>query len=289
MDNLEKKISESQQITRIDYDVGVLIKDESMGQDFSDNGDKNFAGRGWFFGGVYDGHGYFDGGMANTVWLQLPAEFEESLLSDQSKELSSELVKSSFEKAYNTISQRLLRYTDSRGGTMAVNAFIAYPNLYIAHAGDSKGVVCVNDKLIYATKDHTDERGKYYRALGHSNKESRPDVYYTSLHELLKQGTIRVVLFSDGILEGMNIQTEYQMPRIASIVSGYENAQKSAEALMEETNSSLDDRVVMVVRLIPRTQHDIEKEKLKSEPLKREPEIPKREGVIRRLFNKWKK
>lgn len=257
---------------RFDFDVGVYaiqkgIKGERKMMEDANYFEKNFAGReGCLFAGVYDGHGGNEG--SKIAAQDLHEIFKESLMGGID-------VKSSFENAYTRVSNEIRKSFDS--GTTAANIFIGDGTLFIAHAGDSKVIVCANDKVIFATTDHNvhnkiekkraeseggvfNENGRLNtillvtRALGDKRVgpglSHLPEVSSISLSELTGKGTVRIIICCDGVFSNNALTVE----GTASIANNYNNSQRSADAIVGEAsrNGSKDNITAMVIILIPK-------------------------------------
>lgn len=198
---------------------------------------------------MYDGHGGFFA-EAKCIVSSLPQEFEKGLHAAQDRKPSLEEVTSAFEQAYGSVSNelRILRKRLIHGvDAMATNIFIDGSNLYIAHAGDSRVTVCVDDGLVYSTKDHP-ERIPLSRALG-SRPSFKPDVYQIDLIKLIMEGNVTILLYSDGIIKG--IFTDGTPPEyMATYVNDYSTANSLAKKIIDESteNGSIDDRTILVVK-----------------------------------------
>lgn len=231
---------------KLKYDIAALYKPHRANQDAHGHV-VNFLNRpGWFFGGVYDGHGDFDAACKEIV-RSLPSEFERFLPIAQDTGLSLEQVTSAFERAYEAVSTRI-KQDHFQTGAMAANIFIDGSNLYIAHAGDSRVTVYVNDKIVHSTQDHP-ESGPLSRALG-SRRIFKPDVYKLDLIELMREGNVAILLYTDGIRKGLF--GELKPEHIATYVNQYSSAQDLAEKVLSIGNEdgihSLDDRTILVVK-----------------------------------------
>lgn len=260
--------------TEFDFDVGVAERQgRRPSMEDANYYEKNFAGReGWFFGGVYDGHGGDEG--AKIAAQDLYEIFKEQLVKKD--------VTNSFIEAYIKTSDRIKEVT--RSGTTAANVFIDGKWLSIAHAGDSRVIVCTNNKVEFVTTDHnsqnlseykrvldqdisfttegymlsSDEEGNIImlmvtRALGDKGirgVSNTPEINSVSLSELVKKGTIRIIICCDGVFDHNAVSVE----ETAAIVSSIENSQSAAETLVNKAyeRGSTDNITVMVVRLIPK-------------------------------------
>ena len=103
--------------------------------------DTDFGGRGWTFGGVYDGHG----GKYAAVYASenLHRIFQDILLQGLSPEQA-------FIKSYQQVSDALKKQPS---GTTAVNFFIKDNIIYTANAGDAR-VIIIGKDTTQITKDH---------------------------------------------------------------------------------------------------------------------------------------
>ena len=104
--------------------------------------DGDFAGRGWVFGGIYDGHG---GKLAAQYAARhLHLRFKELVLNGSSPQ-------SAFEQSYRFVSDEL-SYQDS--GTTAVTFLIKEGIVYTANVGDSRAIVVGRSSFQQLTEDH---------------------------------------------------------------------------------------------------------------------------------------
>ncbi|MFH0809861.1 MAG: PP2C family protein-serine/threonine phosphatase, partial [Pseudomonadota bacterium] len=104
--------------------------------------DTNFAGRGWVYGGIYDGHG---GALAaESAAIHLHVKFLEKVLAGLSPEQS-------FAEAYQEISEAL-KSQDS--GTTAVDFLIRDSAIFTANAGDARAIVVGRQSVLQLTTDH---------------------------------------------------------------------------------------------------------------------------------------
>ena len=102
----------------------------------------NFGNQGWFFGGVYDGHG---GKYAATfVSERLHILFLKKLLSSQ-------FPQQAFVESYEEISF-VLRQQES--GTTAVNFFIRNGLIFTANAGDARAILISENSVFQLSTDH---------------------------------------------------------------------------------------------------------------------------------------
>jgi serine/threonine protein phosphatase PrpC len=104
--------------------------------------EENFAGKGWIFGGVYDGHrGSFAAAYAaQNLHLQLAKELKKNLSPGHA-----------FAEAYHAVSNQL---EDQESGATAVTFLIQGPELTVAHAGDSRALLVRADDWVQLTRDH---------------------------------------------------------------------------------------------------------------------------------------
>lgn len=102
----------------------------------------NFAGKGWIFGGVYDGHrGSFAAVYAEqNLHLQLTKELKKNISPGHA-----------FVEAYHAISSQL---EDQESGATAVTFLIQGRELTVAHAGDARALLIRTDGWMQLTRDH---------------------------------------------------------------------------------------------------------------------------------------
>ena len=104
--------------------------------------DINFAGLGWCFGGVYDGH---SGDYASHYTAKnLHQRVIEQLNLGQEREKA-------FIQAYQAISDEI---SNDDSGTTAVNFLISNTTITTAHVGDSRAMLIGNKHLRQLTQDH---------------------------------------------------------------------------------------------------------------------------------------
>lgn len=121
--------------------------------------DLSFAGRGWVFGGVYDGHG---GNLAAKHAAQRVHQiFLDRLLSGLSPQ-------EAFIKSYELTSDELKTQTS---GTTAVNFLIKDGQIFTANAGDARAIVISKSGVSQLTVDHRldnpEERQRIEKMGGH--------------------------------------------------------------------------------------------------------------------------
>lgn len=104
--------------------------------------DANFAGKGWIFAGIYDGHS--GSGAAKYAATYLHQRFRQALAKNG--------IKDAFAIAYQLIDQEINRQF-SHSGTCAVNFFIKDKEIFYANAGDSR-IIIVGEKVSQLTTDH---------------------------------------------------------------------------------------------------------------------------------------
>jgi len=104
--------------------------------------DADFGGKGWIFGGVYDGH--LGGEAAKFAAENLHKVFRQRLSSDQDP-------KEAFIETYQKISNQL-KHQDS--GTTAVNFFIKDRKIFCANVGDARVIIIGKGKVVPLTVDH---------------------------------------------------------------------------------------------------------------------------------------
>ncbi len=120
--------------------------------------DPDFAGKGWVFGGIYDGH---SGHMAADYAAQhLHHRFLTHL--EQGHEPGG-----AFKRAYEAISGEL-SHQDS--GTTAVTFLLRGRDLTVANVGDSRALIISRNQVVQLTEDHRlnnrDERRRVVKAGG---------------------------------------------------------------------------------------------------------------------------
>ena len=104
--------------------------------------DVDFGGKGWIYGGVYDGHG-------GDYTARYTAEHLHSLF--LKKILDGESPISAFNESYEEISARL-SLQDS--GTTAVDFFIRNGWIYTANVGDAEAILLTGDSYMQLTTLH---------------------------------------------------------------------------------------------------------------------------------------
>ncbi len=104
--------------------------------------DKNFQGKGWLFGGVYDGHG--GSFAAEYAADNLHKVFLEKLEADIDEE-------EAFIKTYEKISQEV-SHQDS--GTTAANFFLRNKKIFWANVGDVRIIILRKTSGLQLTRDH---------------------------------------------------------------------------------------------------------------------------------------
>lgn len=104
--------------------------------------DLDFAGRGWVYAGVYDGHGgkY----AARYASQKLHEVFLSALLSGLTPQRA-------FVKAYETISNQM---KDQGSGATAVDLLIREGRVYVANAGDARAIVVSHKGVRQLSVDH---------------------------------------------------------------------------------------------------------------------------------------
>jgi len=104
--------------------------------------DMDFAGRGWVFGGIYDGHtGYYAARYASE---HLHNEFLPRLEAGASPQ-------EAFLASYRAVSDSL---SSQDSGTTAVNFFIREGELFTANVGDARAIIIGDNKVEQLTVDH---------------------------------------------------------------------------------------------------------------------------------------
>lgn len=118
--------------------------------------DLDFGGKGWIYGGIYDGH---NGDYAAKYAAErLHQIFLEKLLSGLTPEPA-------FTQSYETVSQEV---SEQESGTTAVDILIKGNRIYMANAGDARAIVISQNSVSQLTVDHrvdnTEERGRVEKA-----------------------------------------------------------------------------------------------------------------------------
>jgi serine/threonine protein phosphatase PrpC len=124
--------------------LAAVISERGRRMEMEDthNLDTDFGGRGWVFGGVYDGHhGWF---AADYTAGHLPQMFFSLVLSGASPA-------EAFRSCYETVSS-LLAVQSS--GTTAFNFFIKEGVIHTANAGDARALVISRNSFTQLTTDH---------------------------------------------------------------------------------------------------------------------------------------
>lgn len=104
--------------------------------------DMDFAGKGWLFGGIYDGHtGNYAACYASE---RLHKEFLSSLEEGASPQ-------EAFLASYRAVSVSLSR---QGSGTTAVNFFMREDELFTANVGDARAIIIGDEKTEQLTVDH---------------------------------------------------------------------------------------------------------------------------------------
>lgn len=104
--------------------------------------DLDFAGRGWVFGGVYDGHAGYE--AADYAARHLHQRFLDRLEKGNDP-------RAAFEGAYEAISAELAHQTS---GTTAVAFLLRGSELTVSNAGDSRALLVGRHRVVQLTEDH---------------------------------------------------------------------------------------------------------------------------------------
>lgn len=116
--------------------------------------DLDFAGRGWAYVGVYDGHNGTE--AASSAAERLHQLFRERLLSGLSPQTA-------FVESYEAASQEMERLGS---GAAAVDLLITGDKAYAANAGDARAIVVGRRHVTQLTTDHRlDDPGERLRIL----------------------------------------------------------------------------------------------------------------------------
>ena len=128
------------------------------------------------FFGVFDGHaGSKVSQYCSTHLLDCILESIDKESSDDSKEISTETVKNGISKGFLQLDENLKQLPqwatgEDRSGTTAVVVTILPDKIIWANCGDSRGILCRNGKLEFATVDHkpynAEEKNRIERAGG---------------------------------------------------------------------------------------------------------------------------
>jgi serine/threonine protein phosphatase PrpC len=104
--------------------------------------DLDFGGRGWAFGGVYDGHGgdYAARYAAKNLHYIFLHNYLSGMTPDQA-----------FTESYETVSTQL---AEQESGTTAANFLIAGHEIVTANVGDSRVIIVSNSGFSQLTVDH---------------------------------------------------------------------------------------------------------------------------------------
>ncbi|NQV87961.1 MAG: protein serine/threonine phosphatase 2C family protein [Parcubacteria group bacterium] len=114
----------------VERDIG-----ERDGMEDSYSTHQNFVEKGWFFGGVYDGHGDFGLEAVSFVAQNVPVNFRKALLVGMSPE-------EAFQESYKKTAQD---FPFGWGGSCAANFLITPKKVFCGNVGDCR-VLVVNDK-----------------------------------------------------------------------------------------------------------------------------------------------
>ena len=145
---------------------------------------------------------------------------------------------------------------DAQGlGTTLTMAFISYPDLYIAHVGDSRCYLHRDGRTIRLTKDHTvaamrrrigvepqpGDAHVLWNAVGGPSRE----LHFETHHATLQPGDV-LALVTDGVIEG---QDEAEA---MAVLAG----DRSAEAMCADLTGgrASDDKTAIVARFLPHVE-----------------------------------
>lgn len=129
-----------------------------------------FPLKNWGFFGVFDGHSgprvaqYCSQHLLNSVL--------ESIVPDSYMGVSTEAVKKGISRGFLKLDGDLENHPQwaSSSGTTAIVAMVSPDNIIWANCGDSRGLLCRNGKVVFATEDHKPfceaERRRIERAGG---------------------------------------------------------------------------------------------------------------------------
>ena len=121
--------------------------------------DSDFAGKGWLYAGIYDGHG--GGAAAEYASQNLPRIFRERLLSGLPPAKA-------FMESYEAVSGKM---NELDSGTTTVDVLIGDGKAYAANVGDARAIVVGWGGVQQLTVDHRldnpDERQRVERMGGH--------------------------------------------------------------------------------------------------------------------------
>jgi serine/threonine protein phosphatase PrpC len=120
--------------------------------------DLNFGGKGWIYGGIYDGHGGDYAAKYSSERLHL------AFLDDITYGLSPQ---KAFSHSYQVISDELMAQDT---GTTAIDFFIRDEQVHVANCGDSRAIILAPDWLKELTVEHRldnpEERSRIIKAGG---------------------------------------------------------------------------------------------------------------------------
>ncbi|MDZ7699647.1 MAG: PP2C family protein-serine/threonine phosphatase [Deltaproteobacteria bacterium] len=104
--------------------------------------DMDFAGKGWVFGGVYDGHSGYE--AADYAARHLHQRFLDRLEKGEDP-------RAAFERAYEAISAELAHQPS---GTTAVAFLLRGSELTVSNVGDSRALLVGRHRVVQLTEDH---------------------------------------------------------------------------------------------------------------------------------------
>lgn len=209
--------------------------------------DMNFAGKGWVFGGVYDGHGGYE--AAEYAATHLHQLFLNRLEAGDGPGAA-------FEDAYEAISAELA-YQES--GTTAVTFFLRETNLTVSNAGDSRALLVGRHQVVQLSEDHRldnpDERKRVKRAgaeidypyvmcglKGLMPTRSLGDRHFTDVgiipvpfitqHRIRPEEDIGLVVACDGLFDVMSNE------EVADVVRKHRDPEEMADSLKKEALSN---------------------------------------------------
>ncbi len=121
--------------------------------------DFDFLGRGWIFGGVYDGHG--SDRPAKVASQEIPVVFGDKLKHSWEEG-------EAFKRAYSLVSRRMTWAHDC--GTTAVNFLIRDRRIFHANAGDSRLFVVGNRMKELSVEHRLDDPREAGRIIDHGGE-----------------------------------------------------------------------------------------------------------------------
>jgi serine/threonine protein phosphatase PrpC len=210
--------------------------------------DLNFGGRGWVFGGVYDGHG-------GSYAAEYTAQNLHTLFLN--KYLAGATPEKAFTKSYETISREL---KEQESGTTAVTFLIRDSDIFTANAGDSRIIVISKREAKQLSIDHrlnnTEEFNRVVAAgalirypyvirgpQGIMTTRAIGDPYFNAVgvistpstnHHVVSEDDLMLIAASDGLWDTMS------NAEVSSFAGKIQDPDTLLEALAEEV---LDNRL----------------------------------------------